>query len=182
MTPDEIKDVLEKHAKWLNNEEGGEKADLHGANLSGADLSDADLSGANLIGANLSVAVLCCADLRGANLRGANLIGANLSHADLHSANLSGADLSDADLYGADLRGADLDYSTGFSLRCKGSYFNASLKLIYQYLAHLCTISVDESEQQEFSEILDKIRPYALKSHIAGDLKLFESKENKEKK
>ena len=38
---------------WLNNEEGGQLADLRGANLSGSDLAGADLSGANLRGANL---------------------------------------------------------------------------------------------------------------------------------
>ena len=101
-----IKEILEKHKKWLNNEEGGEKADLSyadlscadlsGANLSGADLSYADLSGANLSGANLSGADLSCADLSDANLSGADLSGANLSGADLFSANLSGANLSGA--------------------------------------------------------------------------------------
>ena len=31
----DIKEVLEKHASWLNNSEGGERADLRGANLNG---------------------------------------------------------------------------------------------------------------------------------------------------
>nr|DAG84204.1 MAG TPA: hypothetical protein [Caudoviricetes sp.] len=35
-----IKEILEKHKKWLNAEDGGERADLSGANLSDADLSD----------------------------------------------------------------------------------------------------------------------------------------------
>ena len=38
-----IKEILEKHKKWLNAEDGGERADLSYANL-----SDADLRGANL--------------------------------------------------------------------------------------------------------------------------------------
>ena len=76
-----IKDILEKHKKWLNAEDGGERA-----NLSGADLSGADLSYANLRDANLSYA----------NLRDANLSYADLSYADLSGADLSGADLSDA--------------------------------------------------------------------------------------
>ena len=62
-----IKEVLEKHLKWIKDEPGGERADL-----SGADLSGADLSGANLYGADLS----------GANLSGANLSRANLSRAE----------------------------------------------------------------------------------------------------
>lgn len=35
----ELKLILEKHQKWLNNEKGGEKADLSSANLRSADLS-----------------------------------------------------------------------------------------------------------------------------------------------
>ena len=103
-----LNEILEKHLKWLNNENGGERADLSGADLRGADLRIADLSGANLRIADLSGANLRIADLRIANLRGANLSGANLSGADLRIANLSGANLSGANLSGADLRGADL--------------------------------------------------------------------------
>ena len=61
ITEEQIKIVLERHLLWLNNEPGGEKANLYKANLSGA-----DLSGANLIGADLSRA-----DLTGVNLSGA---------------------------------------------------------------------------------------------------------------
>ena len=78
-----LNEILEKHLKWLNDENGGERADLSGANLYGANLYRADLSGANLSGANLS----------GANLSGANLYRANLSGANLYGANLSGANL-----------------------------------------------------------------------------------------
>ena len=64
----DIKLILEKHAKWIRGEDGGERADLRGA------------------------------DLRGANLRGADLRGADLRDADLYYANLRGADLRSADL------------------------------------------------------------------------------------
>ena len=40
LTKKEI-EVLQRHAKWLQNEEGGEKADLWGADLRGADLRGA---------------------------------------------------------------------------------------------------------------------------------------------
>ena len=76
ITKERLAEILQKHKKWIYGEEGGERA-----NLIGADLSGANLSGADLIGADLS---------------GANLIGANLSGANLSGANLSGADLSDA--------------------------------------------------------------------------------------
>ena len=99
MSPDDIKKVLNNHAKWLAND-GGSRANLSGADLSRANLSRADLSGANLSGANLSRADLYGANLSRADLYGANLYGANLSGANLSRANLSRADLSCADLYG----------------------------------------------------------------------------------
>ena len=58
-TIDEMKKILEEHAKWLKGE-GGERADLRSANLSSADLRSADLYGA---------------DLRSADLRSAKLTG-----------------------------------------------------------------------------------------------------------
>ena len=71
MTNDELKKIIEKHEKWLKSQEGGERAnlcgaDLYCANLRGANLSGADLRGANLCGANLYCANLYCADLSGA--------------------------------------------------------------------------------------------------------------------
>ena len=73
-----LNEILEKHPKWLNDENGGERADLCGADLCGADLYIANLRGANLY----------AADLREANLRGANLYAADLYIANLRGANL----------------------------------------------------------------------------------------------
>ena len=101
-----IKIVLEKHAKWLRGEDGGECADLRGADLRYADLGGANLHSADLSDADLSDANLSSADLRGADLRGADLSSANLRSADLNSAELRGANLRSADLNSADLRGA----------------------------------------------------------------------------
>ena len=124
MNGEEIRIVLEKHEKWLNNELGGIRADLSGEDIYGLDLRGANLYGANLIRADLRVAYLIKTDLREANLSGADLSGADLyeaklsgadiSGADLREANLSGANLSGANLSGADLRGADL---SGANLR-----------------------------------------------------------------
>jgi len=94
MNTEELKQVLENHLHWINEDCEGWK-DLK-ANLRGANLRGADLRGANLRGA----------DLRGANLRGANLYEANLYEADLRGANLYEANLYEANLYGADLYGA----------------------------------------------------------------------------
>ena len=58
LTYEELKDILAKHKKWLNDERGGEKANLRHADLRGADLKYADLRGADLK----------CASLRKADL------------------------------------------------------------------------------------------------------------------
>lgn len=68
MNSNELKEVLDKHTLFLKGKDGGERANLRGANLIVADLSGANLSDANLRGADLS----------GANLSGANLFGSNL--------------------------------------------------------------------------------------------------------
>ena len=176
MTSEEIKKVLDLHKKWLNNEEDGKRADLSGADLSRANLSGADLSGADLIRADLSgadlrkadlsKADLSRADLSGADLRGADLSGADLRRADLSGANLRGADLRGADLSGANLRGANLDFSC-FPLWCGGSKFKCDIKLVYQLLAHICTLEFDDTES-----IKELIMPFAVKSHRAVDLGL----------
>src|ERR1700723_1951499 len=103
-----LQEILEKHKKWVNGEEGGERADLSGADLRRADLSGAYLNGANLSGADLRRADLSGAYLSGAYLNGANLSGADLRRADLSGAYLNGANLSGANLSGADLRRANL--------------------------------------------------------------------------
>ena len=69
----DLKQILELHKKWLNDEDGGKRANLRGANLHSADLRGANLCGADLSGADLWGANLSGADLRGADLRGADL-------------------------------------------------------------------------------------------------------------
>ena len=95
MSPEELKAILDDHAKWLRGE-GGERADLKGASLRWANLKGTYLKGADLSGADLGGADLRWADLRGSDLSGANLSGANLSEANLSGADLIGANLSGA--------------------------------------------------------------------------------------
>lgn len=68
MTQAELDEVLAKHKKWLNEEDGGERADLQYADLQGADLRGADLRDADLWHADLQGADLRDADLQGANI------------------------------------------------------------------------------------------------------------------
>lgn len=183
MTADELKFVLEKHAKWLKNEDGSERANLCGANLRwaalgradlcGADLSEADLSGADLRGADLSEANLRGANLSWANLSWANLIGADLSWADLRRADLSGADLRKADLRGADLGRADLiraniDFSC-WPLWCGSKTVKVDAKIARQLAAHFCVLDCDD---QEYMAAREAILEFAKKSHRADDLGL----------
>ena len=160
MTSEAIKKVLELHKKWLNNEQGGERANLRGADMSGANLRRADLRGAGLREANL----------READLREANLSEADLREANLSEANLRGANLSGADLRRADLRGADLDFSC-FPIWCGGSKFKCDTKLVYQLLAHICTLDFSDDEG-----IKELIMPFAQKSHRAQDLGIRDKK------
>ena len=79
-------EILNRHAKWLRSEDGGERADLTRASLTGANLFEASLSRADLTGANLYGA-----DLTEAELTGAKLTGADLTWAKLTEAKLTGA-------------------------------------------------------------------------------------------
>ena len=53
MTKEELKEILDSHKKWLNNEPDGKKADLSDADLRFADLRFADLRDADLRDADL---------------------------------------------------------------------------------------------------------------------------------
>ena len=63
MNKEELKEILDNHKKWLNDEPGSKKADLSGADLRGTDLRDADLRDADLRFADLRFADLSDADL-----------------------------------------------------------------------------------------------------------------------
>jgi hypothetical protein len=136
-------EVLAKHKKWIADEEGGQRADLKGA-----DLQDADL--------------------RGAYLQDADLRGAYLREAYLQDADLRDADLRGADLRGAYLKGADLDFSC-WPLWCGSRGVIVDLRIVYQLLAHVACLDCDELE---FAEIKSAIMPWAVKSHRAMDLGL----------
>jgi len=152
-----IQEILKTHLKWLRDEEGGERANLGGAdlrsanlggadlrsanlrsanlgdaNLYGANLGGANLGGANLGGADLRSANLRSADLRSANLRSANLYGATLYGANLDGANLGGANLYDANLGGADLRSANLYGATLYGANLDGANLDGAKNLFYR--------------------------------------------------
>ena len=53
MNETKLKEILRLHLLWLNNSEGGRRADLTGANLTDADLTGADLTRCTWCNANL---------------------------------------------------------------------------------------------------------------------------------
>jgi len=132
MTQDEIAEKLRKHRKWLNGEDGGERAYFHGAdlreknfqlcnlqqadlrevNLQGTDFRGAILRNVNLYGANLSNTNLQSADLWLSNLRYSNLMCSNLEYTNLRSTCLQFANLRNANLRGANLEEADMKGAT----------------------------------------------------------------------
>ena len=134
ITEQELKEILEKHEKWLRCEEDGERADLSYADLSYADLSYVNLSNANLYNANLSNV-----DLENANLYSANLSNTNLDSARLYNTNLSNANLDSANLSYVNLSNANL--------------YNASL-----YNTNLDSANLDKSEQCRLGIILQELR------------------------
>ena len=75
ITTNKLKEILDKHKKWLCNKKGGKRADLRYADLRYTDLRYVDFSSADLR----------YADLRYADLSSANLSSANFSYADLDS-------------------------------------------------------------------------------------------------
>ena len=117
MKPEELKEILEQHHKWLYGN-CGSRADLCRANLRGADLRDAHLRDANLRGA----------DLRDAHLRDADLCGADLCGADLRGADLCGA-LSMIKLMGVSL-GNRYYKAIGDGLRNNNYTFTVGLNVL----------------------------------------------------
>ena len=142
MEKEKLDKILENHKLWLNGE-GGECANLRGADLRYANLYNIDLRCANLNSADLNSADLRCANLRGVDLSGANLNSASLSGANLNSASLSGASLYNANLYSSNLNNANLNnvktnmYTIGYNLACpeEGSFIG--YKKVGKYIVKL---------------------------------------------
>ena len=59
MNTQELNKILKLHKKWLNVDDYGERADLHGADLRHADLYGADLHGADLSDAIITWGLVC---------------------------------------------------------------------------------------------------------------------------
>ena len=130
MDKQELDAIIEKHGKWLRDEEGGERADLRSADLRSADLQSADLR------------------------------SADLQSADLQSADLQSADLRSADLRSADLRSADLDFSClpmwcgGSRFKCSP----ALIRQIFAHVCSLEIIDADDETVKAIEAIREEAK------------------------
>lgn len=166
--------VLEKHRKWVRGEEGGEMANLLGADLQGADLQGVDLHDVHLYGANLHGADLRGANLQGAGLQCADLHGARLQGANLQDADLREVNLQDADLRDANLQGAGLDYSC-LPLWCGSLSANFDDNQLKQLAYHLVKAGLQSKNASEETKIeLSKLTDFANGFHRAEECGFIE--------
>ena len=188
METNELKNILALHKKWLNEEEGGERADLHGADLDGICLDNVDFRNANLREVSFRDAVITNSDFRGADLyeadfrfaflQGSDFSAANLKDADFTRANLCNADFFNADLMGADLgeadiKGVDFDYSC-LPLWCGSLDAHFDDKQLKQIAYHLVKAGLhSKNASYETKEYLRKLIPFANEFHRAEDCGLI---------
>ena len=151
ITKEELEVFLRKHELWLANEEGGERANLKGADLGWANLGWADLKGANLDGADLG-----WANLKGADLERADLKGANLKR--------------------ADLEGANLDYSC-LPLWCGSLKANFDDRQLIQIAYHLVKAGLNsDNASDETKAELEKLIDFANKFHRVDECGVIKKK------
>ena len=133
MDSEQLKEVIEKHKKWLNVISEGKMADLRGINLRRAKLENVNLRGADMRGADMSESRLYGADMSGADMGGVNFNSAGMYNINLRNVNLRGADMTDAYLRGADMRGANM---IGVSLKnanIRGAKFTIEINDVIEF-------------------------------------------------
>lgn len=160
ITDEELKEILEKHKKWLNSEDGGKRAELRYVYLQGFDLRHANLRNA---------------DLQGADLRHTNLRHADLERAILQSSDLSNADLSYADLWRADLSEANLQNT---KLR-KTILYNANVKHVKRrWFVYTGAIGSRNEETLYFADC-DNVRCGCWRGYGGGTITEFKARIDK---
>ncbi|MEM7651040.1 MAG: pentapeptide repeat-containing protein [Pseudomonadota bacterium] len=109
VTPEQLKNIIDLHAKFLKGTGGGQRAILKYKDLSGldfrlADLTNADFSACCLNGANLSQATFVSACFFACDMEKADLSASNFTRADFRGANIIGSNLTEANFTHADFR------------------------------------------------------------------------------
>ena len=129
MTREGLNEILRKHKLWLDDADGGERADMQDADMQGTDMQDADMQDADMQGAKMQGANMQYANMQVANMRGANMRGANMR----------GAKMQGADMQGADMQGADIDYSC-WPLWCGSLKAHVDDRIAIQLLYHALSV------------------------------------------
>lgn len=132
--------VLERHQKWLNDEEGGERANL----------TDANLASTNMKKVNLASAIMEGSDMSGANLTGANLMGTNMRKSNMNGSDMSGANMMYANLAGADLRKSDMRYANVIDTNMK----DANLAYTNMWYANIKYARMRDADLKQIKEDL----------------------------
>lgn len=148
----EIEIICAKHALWIYDEKGGERADfsnclIENVDLSNCNLCGADFSGANFINCKLDDASMCDADFKNAKFK-----RCSLRHFTAEGANFKGTDFYNCDLNGAYFTGSNFTESKIADCNFyKASFMNCCLESCKSTncnpkIANMSNVSYDESE------------------------------------
>ena len=143
ISEDDLREILEKHEKWLNDEDGGEKADMQ----------QSDMQRANMQRANMQRANMKWADMRGVDMQQSDMRGADMRGANMQWADMRGADMQWADMRGADMRGVDLDFSC-WPLWCGSLDVIVDKRIAAQLAYHFCRLVCDDDEVKSAQKML----------------------------
>lgn len=113
LTQHELDAIMDRHALYIANRNGGQRAilqyrDMSGLTLAGRNLRDIDLTGSYLCHCHCADAIFQSAVMQSCDFTGSDLRKTLLERADLRGACLRGANLSGANMFDVDLRPAGL--------------------------------------------------------------------------
>jgi uncharacterized protein YjbI with pentapeptide repeats len=192
----EFDDIVTRHQEWLSSDGSrGARADF-----SNTILRDIWARKSNLTGALFTGALLYRDTFAHSNLEKATFSDASITEVSFYSARLNDvcwckAFLSDIDFRysildnsvffratfsaattfkDASLVGVDLDYAS-LPLWCGGSHFKTNMRFVRQLFAHIVTLDVVDADKN-MQKALAAIKPQALKSHRAEELKISDAK------
>lgn len=145
-----IRELVDKHEKWVNNEDGGSKVDFYelGDDYIGCDFSNSDLRSTNFNFCDLKLSTFSNSNLSRANMLYTILADCNLEYAKFYETNLKSADLSRANLFGSEFYKAKLDRADFSQTELDGEHFgdNGNFELTKFKHAHLQNFTFDNSE------------------------------------
>ena len=129
LSDQEIRLKCAKHLLWLNDEEGGEKADFSNCHIKNKNLADVNLNSAGFNGCVIENCILKSAELNFADMTDAKIMDTNLSYTTMDEAVFRGAELHRCNLsqviaYHANFAQAVLDKCDLFNSHFHNSCFD----------------------------------------------------------